>query len=34
MDVTDAIQLWISGSGGQTIDNNGFLLKLSESDEI
>ncbi len=33
MDVTDAIQLWISGSGGQTIDNNGFLLKLSDTDE-
>lgn len=33
MDVTEAVQLWISGSGGQTIDNNGFLLKFSEADE-
>ncbi len=33
MDVTDAIQLWISGSGGHTIENNGFLLKFSETDE-
>jgi hypothetical protein len=33
MNVTDAIQLWFSGSGGNTIDNNGFLLKLSETDE-
>jgi len=33
MDVTDAIQLWISGSGGFSIDNNGFLMKFSESDE-
>jgi len=33
MDVTDAIQLWLSGSGGQTIDNNGFLIKFSDADE-
>jgi len=33
MDVTDAISLWISGSGGHTIQNNGFLLKFSDSDE-
>jgi len=33
MDVTDAISFWISGSGGVSIDNNGFLLKLSNSDE-
>jgi hypothetical protein len=34
MDVTDAIDLWISGSGGHTIENNGFILKFSDSDEI
>jgi len=33
MNVTDAIKVWISGSGGNSIDNNGFLIKLSESDE-
>lgn len=33
MDVTDAIKLWISGSGGNTIENNGFILKLSDLDE-
>lgn len=33
MDVTDAILLWISGSGGNEIQNNGFLLKFSEADE-
>ena len=34
MDVTDAIILWVSGSAGQTIDNNGFILKFSDADEI
>lgn len=33
MDVTDAILLWISGSGGHAIQNNGFLLKFSDADE-
>ena len=33
MDVTDAIKLWISGSGGQPIANNGFILKFSDADE-
>ena len=33
MDVTDAIKMWISGSGGRTIDNNGFIIKFSDSDE-
>jgi hypothetical protein len=33
MDVTDAINLWISGSNGYAIPNNGFLLKLSDADE-
>ena len=33
MDVTDAVKLWISGSGGNTIANNGFLIKFSDADE-
>jgi hypothetical protein len=33
MDVTDAIKLWINGSGGRTIANNGFILKFSDADE-
>jgi len=33
MDVTDAVKLWINGSGGNTIRNNGFILKFSDSDE-
>ena len=33
IDVTDAVKLWISGSGGHSIDNNGFLLRFSDSDE-
>lgn len=33
MDVTDAVKLWINGSGGTTISNNGFLLKFSDADE-
>lgn len=34
MDVTDAVKLWISGSVSGSIPNNGFLLKLSTSDEL
>jgi hypothetical protein len=34
MDVTDAVKIWISGSGGQPIENNGFILKFSDADEI
>jgi hypothetical protein len=34
IDVTDAVKLWISGSGGQLIDNNGFLLRFSDADEL
>jgi hypothetical protein len=34
IDVTDAVMLWISGSGGRSIDNNGFLLRFSEADEL
>ena len=33
IDVTDAIKIWISGSGGKIIPNNGFILKFSDSDE-
>ena len=33
MDVSGAIRLWISGSGGKTIENNGFILKFSDADE-
>jgi len=33
IDVTDAVRLWISGSGGQSIENNGFLIKFSDVDE-
>jgi hypothetical protein len=33
MDVTDAVKLWINGSGGNTIANNGFILKFSDADE-
>jgi hypothetical protein len=33
MDVTDAVKLWINGSAGTTISNNGFLLKFSDADE-
>jgi hypothetical protein len=33
MDVTEAVLLWKSGSGGNSIANNGFLLKFSDSDE-
>jgi hypothetical protein len=33
MDVTGAIRTWISGSGGEIVENNGFLLKFSEADE-
>ena len=33
MDVTDAVKLWINGSAGTPISNNGFLLKFSDADE-
>jgi len=33
IDVTGAVKTWMSGSGGFTIPNYGFLLKFSESDE-
>jgi hypothetical protein len=33
MDVTNAIKVWLSGSGGATIPNYGFLLQYSDPDE-
>jgi hypothetical protein len=34
MDVTDSIKLWISGSNNVDIENNGFILKFSDLDEL
>jgi hypothetical protein len=34
LDVTDSIKIWLSGSSGATIPNYGFLLQLSDSDEL
>ena len=35
LDVTDAVNLWISGSNvGDVIDNNGLLLRFSDADAI
>jgi hypothetical protein len=33
MDVTNAVKIWLSGSGGASIPNYGFLLQLSDTDE-
>ena len=33
MNVTDCIKVWLSGSGGATIPNYGFLLQYADSDE-
>jgi len=33
INVTDAVKMWISGSGGQSIANHGFLLRFSDADE-
>jgi len=33
MDVSDAVRLWISGSGNHEVSNHGFLLKFSDVDE-
>jgi hypothetical protein len=33
MDVTGAVNTWISGSGGVDVENNGFLIKFSDADE-
>ena len=34
LDVTDSIKIWLSGSGGVSIPNYGFLLQLSDTDEL
>jgi len=34
LDVTDSIKIWLSGSGGISIPNYGFLLQLSDADEL
>jgi len=34
MDVSEAIKLWISGSNNVDIENNGFILKFSDLDEL
>jgi hypothetical protein len=33
MDVTNAVKIWLSGSGGQSIPNYGFLLQFADPDE-
>lgn len=33
MDVTAAMKIWMSGSGGATIPNYGFLLQFADADE-
>jgi len=33
LDVSNSVLQWISGSNGQQIDNNGFILKFSDADE-
>jgi hypothetical protein len=34
LDVTDSVKIWLSGSGGASIPNYGFLLQFSDADEI
>ena len=34
MDVTNAVKIWTSGSGGVTIPNYGFLIQFSDADEL
>jgi hypothetical protein len=34
MDVTNALKVWLSGSGGASITNNGFMLQFSDTDEL
>ena len=34
LDVTNAVKLWISGSNGYVVPNNGFLLKFSDEYEL
>jgi hypothetical protein len=33
LDVTDSIKIWLSGSGGESIPNYGFLIQFSDDDE-
>jgi hypothetical protein len=33
MNVTDSLKIWLSGSGGASIPNYGFLLQFSDTDE-
>lgn len=33
IDVTDSVRIWLSGSDGYQIPNNGFLLQFSDTDE-
>jgi hypothetical protein len=33
LDVTEAVKIWITGSGGVDIENNGFILKFSDANE-
>jgi hypothetical protein len=33
MDVTGAVQTWIGGTDDKVVNNNGFILKFSDSDE-
>ncbi len=33
MNITDAVKVWLSGSGGASIPNYGFLLQYADSDE-
>jgi hypothetical protein len=34
IDVTDSVKIWLSGSSGAAIPNYGFLLQLSDLDEL
>ena len=34
VNVTTALKVWLSGSNGNAVPNNGFLLKFSDADEL
>lgn len=34
LNVTDSVKIWLSGSGGYSIPNYGFLLQFSDADEL
>jgi hypothetical protein len=34
LDVTDSVKIWLSGSDGAAVPNYGFLLQLSDTDEL